>query len=77
MNETRKQQIERLAIAAHHASEHHRTLSMLNVIWESKEREKQAVEYALATAEMFETRKALDAVLSQPPSVEPKLPQET
>lgn len=75
MNETRKQQIERLAIQAHKASEIYKALSMRGAATDADEREKQAVDYALATAEMFETRKALDAALSQPPSVEPETKQ--
>jgi hypothetical protein len=71
MTETRKGLIERLAIAAHRAAEKHKAFAMMNMASDPEEREKQAVAYALATAEMFEKRKALDAVLSQPPSCEP------
>ncbi len=67
MNESRKQLIERLAIAAHRAAETHRAYAMLNVATDPEERERQSVAYAFATAEMFETRKALDNELSQPP----------
>jgi len=37
---------------------------MQNTAIDPEEREKQAVAYALATAEMFEARKALDAALA-------------
>lgn len=64
MTDTMKQEIERLALAAHRATERHRALSMQNMATEPDEREKQAVAYALATAEMFEARRALDAAVS-------------
>jgi hypothetical protein len=59
-----KQEIERLALASHRATERHRALSVQNVPFEVGLREQQAVAYALATAEMFEARKALDAAVS-------------
>ena len=63
MTTERKQQIERLAIEAHKASETYKALSMQNVGATPNERERQAVVYALATAEMFEARETLDAAL--------------
>ena len=58
------QEIERLALASHRATEALRALSMQNTATEPDEREKQAVTYALATGEMLEARRALDAALS-------------
>jgi hypothetical protein len=59
-----KREIEQLALANHRATERYRALSMQNTATDPDEREKQSVAYALATAEMFEARKALDAAVS-------------
>lgn len=71
MTDTMKQEIERLALASHRATERYRALSMQNTATEPDEREKQAVDYALATAEMFEARRVLDAAVSPNESSSP------
>ena len=68
MNEEKKQEITRLALAANSASEHHRALSMQNTLGIFEDREKQAVAYALAAAELVEAQAALSAAIHQTPS---------
>lgn len=56
-----KQEIERLAVASQLATERYLALSRQNTATEPDERRKQDVAYALAIAEMFEARRALNA----------------
>ncbi len=72
MNEARKQEVTRLAKELHRATEIHKALSMQGLATDPKEREKQAVEYALSTTAMFDAQAELSKALSQPPSVEPE-----
>ena len=63
MTDPVKQEIERLAIASHRATEHYNARRMQNTATDPAEREKQAVAYALAKVEMLEARSALEKLV--------------
>lgn len=64
MKTEKKQKIEELAIKSNKACERLQMLGMLNTANTPKDREKQAVEYAVARAEAHEARTALEAAIS-------------
>lgn len=64
MTAEKKTEITRLALEAHKASERLRVLGMQNTALSPEEKEKQAVEYALARAEMFEADRLLTKEIS-------------
>lgn len=59
MNEKKREKIALLAKEANRKREHFEMLGMVNTAVDRKEREKQAVEYQIAHAEMIEAENAL------------------
>lgn len=63
MTDQKKQEIEKLAAAAHRLREINLHLSMQNTETEPEKREKQVIAKALADAELFDAERALASVL--------------
>jgi len=64
MTEEKKTEITRLALEAHKTSERLKAIGMQNTAQSPEEKEKQAVEYALARAEMMEADRLLTNAIS-------------
>jgi hypothetical protein len=64
MNEEQRVKIEQLAEIAFDAAEKVRGMDMMNVHMESGARKKQAIEYAIAKAEMNEANNAMETFLN-------------